>query len=244
VRIVIHEIDETLRGFVRRDALPGNQVEVVFDAPTKEWASRRNSPAVDLYLYDIREDMRRRHFGEITNRDDRGVVLEKTQPPRWFKLSYLITAWTQRAEDEHRLLSTLLGCFLRRDSLPIELLTGSLGEMQAQVPYTCALPPPEDRALSDVWSALGGELKPSLDLVLIAPFDLSRSPDFGPPVQTPLGIDLSDGAARDLHRFAGAISQPGKATAGQRAPSKTTTTTTTTTTRRRTPAKGSKRSDS
>ena len=36
---------------------------------------------------------------------------------------------------------------------------------------TVALPPPEDRALSDVWSALGGELKPSLDLVVISPFE-------------------------------------------------------------------------
>ena len=41
------------------------------------------------------------------------------------------------------------------------------------------MPPPEDRALSDVWSALGGELKPSLDLVVIAPFDLERPIDVG-----------------------------------------------------------------
>ena len=37
-----------------------------------------------------------------------------------------------------------------------------------------ALPPPEDRSLADVWSALGGELKPSLDLVISAPFDTAR----------------------------------------------------------------------
>jgi hypothetical protein len=39
------------------------------------------------------------------------------------------------------------------------------------IPVTVALPPPEDRALSDVWSALGGELKPSLDLVVVSPFE-------------------------------------------------------------------------
>jgi hypothetical protein len=33
-----------------------------------------------------------------------------------------------------------------------------------------------------VWSALGGELKPSLDLVVVAPFDLGREIDVGPPV--------------------------------------------------------------
>ncbi len=237
---MIHEVDETLRQFVRRDALPGTEVEVVFDAPTKEWASRRNSPAVDLYLYDIREDTRRRQFGETMARDERGLVIAKNQPPRWFKLSYLMTAWTQRAEDEHRLLSTLLGCFLRRDSLPIDLLTGTLAEMKAQVPYTCALQPPEDRALSDVWSALGGELKPSLDLVLSVPFDLSRTPDFGPPVESPLGIDISDGEARDeprFHRFElpeAPAAETSTATDGE---AQTGTTKTTTTTTRRAPAK-------
>jgi hypothetical protein len=39
---------------------------------------------------------------------------------------------------------------------------------------TIGLPPPEDRALSDVWSALGGELKPSLDLVISTPVDVER----------------------------------------------------------------------
>jgi hypothetical protein len=33
-----------------------------------------------------------------------------------------------------------------------------------------------------VWSALGGELKPSLDLVVVAPFDYRREIEFGPPV--------------------------------------------------------------
>jgi len=51
---MIYEVDEALRAMVRRDALPGSDVEVVFDAPTKDWASRRNTPTVDIYLYDIR----------------------------------------------------------------------------------------------------------------------------------------------------------------------------------------------
>ena len=53
--------------------------------------------------------------------------------------------------------------------MPPELLGGSLGELGISIPLAVALPPPQDRALSDVWSALGGELKPSLDVSLIAP---------------------------------------------------------------------------
>ena len=32
----------------------------MFEAPTKDWVARRSGPAVDLYLYDIREDLQRR----------------------------------------------------------------------------------------------------------------------------------------------------------------------------------------
>ena len=57
---MIQDIDESLRALVKREALEGNGVDVAFDAPTKEWVSRRNAPTVDLYLYDIREDLSRR----------------------------------------------------------------------------------------------------------------------------------------------------------------------------------------
>src|SRR6185436_19501819 len=55
-RTVIHEIDESLRRLVLRDAVNGSGVELSFEAPTKEWASRRNTPTINIYLYDIRED--------------------------------------------------------------------------------------------------------------------------------------------------------------------------------------------
>lgn len=191
---MIHEVDETIRAFIRRDALGGTDIEVAFDAPTKEWSSRRNAPTVDVYLYDIREDVRRREVGRVDSKAEDGRVTARLQPPRWFKLSYLLTAWTQRPEDEHRLLSACLGSFLRHDRLPPELCVGSLADIKLAIPYTVALPPPEDRALSDVWSALGGELKPSLDLVVLAPFDLTREMEAGPPVREGPRIRLRSGA--------------------------------------------------
>ena len=48
---------------------------------------------------------------------------------------------------------------------------------------TIALPPPEDRSFADVWSALGGELKPSLDVVVSAPIDTGQRFEAGPPVR-------------------------------------------------------------
>jgi Pvc16 N-terminal domain len=192
---VIHEVDSALRTLIERET-GTRDVEVVFDAPTREWAGRRNSPTIDVYLYDIREDMRRKERGLINEYDERNLrVVARHLPPRYFKLSYLVTAWTQRPEDEHRLLSSLLYCFLRFDALPDEVLTGPLLALGVPVPVTVALPPPEDRAFADVWSALGGELKPSIDLVISAPVDSGQRYEAGPPVEVPprLSIGGSDG---------------------------------------------------
>jgi hypothetical protein len=177
---MIHDLDQSLRTLLRREALNGADVEVVFDAPTKDWASRRNAPVLDVYLYDIREDLAWRAYGSVDLRGDDGRKVARQGPPRYFKLSYLVTAWTQRPEDEHRLLAAVLGCFLRFELLPSDVLTGALAGQRNKIPVTIALPPPQDRPLSDVWSALGGELKPSLDLVAVVPIDPHAPVAVGP----------------------------------------------------------------
>ncbi len=58
------------------------------------------------------------------------------------------------------------------------------------MPVTVALPPPEDRAFADVWSALGGELKPSIDVVVSAPVDTRQRYETGPPVTVPPLVSL------------------------------------------------------
>ena len=184
---MIHDIDESLRVLVKQEALEGNGVEIAFDAPTKEWVSRRNAPSVDLYLYDIREDQSRRETMWEDVRDERGRIIERRLRPRWYRLSYLVTAWTQRPEDEHRLLSAMLSAFVRHEILPPELLRGSLEGIEQPVILTVALPPTEDRSIADVWSAMGGELKPSLDLVVTAPMDVARTlPASSPVLEEPV----------------------------------------------------------
>jgi len=187
---VIHEVDAALAGLISREADGARGVDVVFDAPNKEWSARRNAPTIDVYLYDIREDLRRRQRGLLNEYDGDDRVTARHLPPRHFKLSYLVTAWTQRPEDEHRLLAALLSCFLRNESIPSDLLAGSLADLGLPVPVTVALPPPEDRSFADVWSALGGELKPSLDVVVSAPTWTGRSYPAGPPVVEPAQISL------------------------------------------------------
>ena len=189
---MIAQVDAALREIVTTEALEGADLEVVFDAPTKDWAARRNAPTINLYLYDIREDTRRRPAGYLEERNDDGLVTLRRPAPRFYKLSYLVTAWTQRSEDEHQLLDNLLRAFLKYDALPDHLVVGQLAEPRENVKMTVGLPPPEDRAFADVWSALGGELKPSLDLVVTAPMWTGREYPAGPPVEEGVYLDVHD----------------------------------------------------
>jgi hypothetical protein len=201
---MIQEVDAALEALVRRDVLNGSRVEVVFDAPTKEWVARRNAPTINLYLYDIREDLTRREVSRVAVRDAAtSFVTERRLPPRRFRLSYLVTAWTQRPEDEHRLLSACLTTLVRNEIIPLDLTSGSLAASDFPVILSVALPLPAERSIADVWSALGGELKPSLDLTAIAPLDTAWTEDVAKPVlEEPVlgiggpGIDAERAALR------------------------------------------------
>lgn len=166
---MIHEVDDSLRALVQQEVVRDAEVDVAFDAPTREWSSRRSKPAINLFLYDIREDRSRRQYGRVRERDAAGRAVEEQDAPRRLKLSYLATAWTQRPEDEHRLLGALLACLVRYEYLPSEVLAGSLRDAPTTVSLTVGVPSTEDRHVSDLWSAIGGELRPALDVVATTP---------------------------------------------------------------------------
>ncbi|MEU9356744.1 DUF4255 domain-containing protein [Streptomyces sp. NPDC048301] len=178
---MIHEVDEGLRRLLGEAGLEASGVEVVLDAPTRDWAARRSAPTVCAFLYDIREDATRRGSGAGEVYDEDGHLIARRSPPRWFELTYLVTAWANRPQDEHRLLSQVLTCLVAHDTLPARLLTGSLAELGLTVGLDTAGTGLDAPAASDVWSALGGELKASLGVRVRAPL-AGASAAAAPPV--------------------------------------------------------------
>ena len=215
---MINEVDEALRNLVKAEVINGADVEVLFEAPTREWASRRNTPTVDLYLYDIREDLRRRQTGMVDVRDETGAVVERRPAPRFFKLAYLITAWTQRPEDEHRLLSAILACFMRHEYMPDTALTPLLRDLESPLSVMIAYPPPENRQVSDVWSSLGGDLKPSVDLVITMALQPDSLYDLAQAVMAPLRLRAVGHTTYDVEDDVRHLPDPGGSEPAPKAP--------------------------
>ncbi|MEU7074578.1 DUF4255 domain-containing protein [Streptomyces narbonensis] len=213
---MIHEIDEALR----RLLAPAVTGDIAFDAPTRDWAARRNSPTLNAYLYDIREDVARRERGAYAERDAHGIVTRRRRPPRWFRLSYLVTAWTARPEDEHRLLSGALALLLPHEALTGDAVPQSVRPITGSLPLAVAVPPAESRSLADIWSALGGELKPSLDVVVSTPFPVTPAYEVAPPVtEGQVVVRGTDGAQGDsrprmMRRSVTPVSTPGATVGG------------------------------
>lgn len=175
---MIEDVDRALKELIERDALRGSGVGVSFDAPSKTWAARQNAPTVNVYLYDVREDLERRagQYEEVRGEvDGRNVVVDRRLPPRVYSLTYLVTAWAQRPEDEHRLLSALLSCLLRNPDLAL-----GTGDDEPPLHLTVGQPPAKDRSTPELWGAFGGDLKPSLEVVVGAPIDPDRHLPIGP----------------------------------------------------------------
>ncbi|MCU4748371.1 MULTISPECIES: DUF4255 domain-containing protein [Streptomyces] len=215
---MIHEVDEVLKGLLGGGSLTGSGIDVSFEVPSRDWAARRNGPVINAYLYDIREDTSRRQRGQVAVRDDRDITVKRRETPRWLRLSYLVTAWTKQPEDEHRLLSAVLATLLPRDTLNPSELPDSLRALGMPVLLTVAGPHGEARSLADIWSALGGELKPSVDVTLTAPFPLTPEYDVAPPIKQAVvrARGMSDGPSAAERSTQRSLSLPKPRAGGSR----------------------------
>lgn len=170
---MITDLDETLKQLLIKEMpIENSEVEIKFDLPKREWAAKLSKPAINLYLYDIRENAELRRNEWVVEKDDNGRATKKKAPAR-IDLAYLVTAWTSTIEDEHRLLWRALWALFRNPLLPEEVLQGSLKEAKVPIPASVAQPDKIPNA-ADLWGALDNEFKPSLHLVVTLPLDLAK----------------------------------------------------------------------
>lgn len=167
---MLHELDQTLAALLKRELPVRDQITVSFAAPDDQFSVKL--PAVDLFLYDLRENLELRSNDDLLERRDDGSATLFYAPIR-VDVSYLITAWPggspgghgDTSEDEHKLLGAVMRTLLRFRKLPRELLKGSLANQLLPLPVT-TLQPGRLQSLGEFWQALGGKPKAALNYMV------------------------------------------------------------------------------
>jgi hypothetical protein len=204
---MLADLDETLRGILKgeleRHGFEG--IEIAFDAPTREWSGQLSAPAVNLFLYDMRESDDDKQSAPTRRRI--GDEFVEMPPPLVMEISYAITAWAQAVEDEHRLLSQVLSVLYAYKFLPDEALNGRLrnGSQSMQI-KTKIGQAKGDKA--DFWTAVGGQYKASLDFVVRMTVESAvrrRAPQVRTQTIRTRLIDAPPRAVVEMHRVGGTI---------------------------------------
>jgi hypothetical protein len=172
---VISDLDEVLRKLLIREIdLQENEVDITFDQPRREWSARVSKPTLNLFLFDLRENLRLRgaeQYAKIPRPD--GNVEIRRNPVR-LALRYLVTAWVKEAEDEHLLLSSALIAFLRNPFIPSDLLPDRLQPQPTPIPIEVATFHQEEGPVdkfTEIWGVLDNEMRPGILLTITLSVD-------------------------------------------------------------------------
>lgn len=202
---MITDLDESLKQFlIRAVPLDQTEVDVAFELPDREWAAGLARPTVNLYLYDLRENLELRDYSWRPEPSPPRAVRFQRLPAR-IDLSYLVTAWTASVEDEHQVLWRVLAALLRESQLPATTLHGALAGLEAEVPISAGQPDGVLRNTGDFWSAIDNSLKPSINVVVTLPLDPNLS--FTAPLVLTKRLSVRHGAAllSELTQIAGTV---------------------------------------
>jgi hypothetical protein len=184
---MIHDLDRSIEELLRQE-LPRelvDQVTITFATPNHEFPPPSVSPpAVDLFLYDVRENRELRSTEPRVERQPDGTAVRHAPPVR-VDCSYLVTAWASEgagaAMDEHRLLGEVMRVLLRHRTLPEAVLQGSMRDQDLPLP-TSSLQPGHLQNLGEFWQALGGRPRAALNYTVTLALGLQPAEPLGPVV--------------------------------------------------------------
>ncbi|MDF1512930.1 MAG: Pvc16 family protein [Anaerolineae bacterium] len=171
---MLADLDETIRKLLIAEIpIRNSDVDVSFEQPKREWSARLAKPAINLFLYDVRENnILRQHQWERLDNNGRpkseGIALKRT--PMRVDCSYIMTTWAADPEDEHRLLTRAMLVLFRFPTLPNKYLTGAVQnppfDIQARLASHDKLTEP-----TDLWNVLDNEMHPSVSYMITLALD-------------------------------------------------------------------------
>ncbi len=180
---MINFIDRALEQFLREQVpLPESTIGVSFETPDKAWGAALNRPTVNVFLWDLSRSSQNAETG-IDQRENNGAIERRLVNPK-VDFFYVVTAWATEIRDEHQLLGSILQSVMSKGRLPHESIPEGVIEGVVMI----SLAPAESQIPGEFWSALGGRLKPALQLKLTATLPVRAwRPTTAPPTSIEVG---------------------------------------------------------
>lgn len=169
---------------------------VRFDAPTADWQRPGGSGAafLSVFLCEVSRDSRDMPpSGWSELRNGEGRLVGRQAAPRYYSLTYLVTAWaaaagakddaSRRTIEEHELLGLLIEGCTNADTLGESHLTGSLAEAGLPTFVRCVVHGQGPAAAQGLWPGFGIAPRAHLVLELVAPVLPAPEIDLAPPAR-------------------------------------------------------------
>ena len=129
---MIHDLDKSIREMLVAEineqthhTISFSQENISFDPPVENANESAILPALNIFLYDIRENVELRsneHHEVVTQNDEHIDEHLFLAGPTAVDCSYIITAKAGDIESEHLLLGSVMSCLLRYPKIPKKYL--------------------------------------------------------------------------------------------------------------------------
>ena len=158
---MLDSLDTTIESLLKRELppdVPSRDTEVTISFDTPYQGAIKQKPAINFFLYDVRENLDLRSSAWSVERNGNGRAVKK-RPPARVDCSYLITAWPKTEDDiqtEHQLLGEVMKVLLRYRQVPEGFVADNLAVEEIPL-RLISLRPSNLQSFGEFWQAMGGK---------------------------------------------------------------------------------------
>jgi hypothetical protein len=174
---MLHDLDKTLEKLLYKE-IPRDRIDLSFEQPNSEWSARLGRPTLNMWCFDLRENVKLRTLDSKVTLDGRRGITKYA--PRRIDLTYLVTAWAREVEDEHQLLWWALSILKRNLVLDPDECEGALRYQNHDIPFIVADVSDHPINMVDLWSVLDNQMR--LGFIVIATIELDTQLEITSPL--------------------------------------------------------------
>jgi hypothetical protein len=189
---MLTDLDKTLENVLRdKGKIQRSAIDIEFEMPTGEWSARLNRPTINIWCFDVRENLSLRTM-EKSNVSYNGSVASRFIPPRRMDVTYLVTAWANKPEDEHQLLWRALATLKSIRILKPDECVGDLRLQEHNIPLLVADMSEPKANFTDLWSVVDNQMR--LGFPVTATVELDTDMGFTAPVVLSASVRVGQSA--------------------------------------------------